>query len=60
MRCSKNQRLAQRLKPVSRDPRALGQRAMHSRWAPLESLAHLMIADPTADAFRTVANITGI
>jgi Na+/H+-dicarboxylate symporter len=27
--------------------------------APLESLAHLMIADTTADAFRTVANITG-
>ncbi len=27
--------------------------------APLESLAHLMIADPIADAFRTVANITG-
>ena len=27
--------------------------------APLERLAHLMIADPIADAFRTVVNITG-
>jgi Na+/H+-dicarboxylate symporter len=32
---------------------------MRSHWAPLESLAHLTIADPIADAFRAVANITG-
>jgi hypothetical protein len=41
------------------DPRALGQPVCVAIGAPLECLAHLTFADPTADAFRTVANITG-
>jgi hypothetical protein len=41
-------------------PRALVSQLCIAIRAPLESLAHLMIADPIADAFRTVANIAGI
>jgi hypothetical protein len=37
-----------------------GQPAMLRDGAPLESLAHLVFADPIADAFRMVANIMGI
>ncbi len=54
-----NQYFAQRLKPVFSVHAPLVSPLCVAMGAPLESLAHLMIADPIADAFRTVANITG-
>jgi hypothetical protein len=58
MQCSKNQHFAQRLKPVFSIHAPLVSPLCVAIGAPLESLAHLMIADTIADAFRTVANIT--
>ena len=57
--CSKNQHFAQRLKPVFSIHAPLVSPLCVAIGAPFESLAHLMIADPIADAFRTVANIAG-
>src|SRR5216684_7246911 len=54
-----NRYFAQRLKPVFSVHAPLVSPLCVAMGAPLESLAHLMIADPIADAFRTVANITG-
>jgi hypothetical protein len=54
-----NQHFAQRRKPVYSIHAPLVGALCVAIGAPLESMAHLMIADPTADAFRTVANITG-
>jgi hypothetical protein len=60
MQCSKNQYFAQRLKLVFSIHAPLVSLPCVAIGAPLESLAHLMIADPIAVAFRTVANITEI
>jgi Na+/H+-dicarboxylate symporter len=60
MQCIKNQHFAQRLKPVFSIHAPLVSPLCVAIGAPLESLAHLMIADTVADAFRTVANITEI
>jgi hypothetical protein len=55
MQCGKKPAFCSATQAGHFDPRALGQPAMRSHWVPLESLAHLTIADPIADG----ANITG-
>jgi hypothetical protein len=60
MQRSKNQHFAQRPRPVFSIHAPLVSPLCVAIGAPLESLAHLMLADTTADAFCTVADITGI
>src|SRR5258708_34802105 len=52
-----NRYFAQRLKPVFSVHAPLVSPRCVAMGARLESFAHLMIADPIADAVRTVANI---